>query len=120
MITWTFVGQNISIGSQEKNFERDRIKWAATLGIDPETKIRIINGNFNDTLPSGVADSTLDSSNVSQSTVPVVPKKNRTGKTSQLPPVSNDVDNPGDSTDVLGLSDTGGYFDESSVWVYGE
>ena len=94
MITWTFEGMEISFRSTPENFERDILKMAKANKIDPETKTRIIDGSTNNTLPTDAASSDGDTSDLSQSTLPVDTKKTKTRKseTNELPTVPGDMD----------------------------
>lgn len=120
MITWTFEGMEIAFRSKPENLARDIQKMALANKISPETKTRIIDGNVNNIVSPATASSDGDTSTTPLETVPVVPTKNKGGKTPVLSPVPDDLDDTSNSTDVLGLSDPGSDPDESGVWLYGE
>lgn len=120
MITWTFEGMEITFRSKPENLVRDIQKMALANKISPETKTRIIDGNVNNTVSPTTPSSDGDTSTTPLETIPVVPTKNKSGKTPVVSPVPNDLDNTSPSTDVLGLSVTGSDPDESGVWLYGE
>ena len=115
MITWKFENGTIAFKSQPENLNRDISKMAHANHIDPTTKITIIDGNTNNTLPADVSGGDGYTSITSQPTVSKRAKKTTTPEQEavQLPTVSGDVDNVDPKSDVVEPTDS----DSNSCWA---
>ena len=108
MITWTFEGSNTFYKSKPENHDRDISKMALANKIDPETKIEIIDGDTNHSLPTDAVSSNGDTSTTTQSAISVDTEDNTSAEQEavQLPPVFSDVDNAHIDPELLDLLDT--------------
>ena len=114
MITWKFEQSGIFFKSSPENLDRDILKMAHANSLPADTKIIILDGNTNNTIPADASSSDGDTSTIPQSTVSVGVKKTKTPKhkTDELPTVSSDLDNAtAESDDVASPGD-----DSNSVW----
>lgn len=105
MIKWYFKGHEIFFVSAEENLDRDVLKSAHRLGLDPTHEIIKLDDNRTNA-ESGPTDSTLsngDSSPESFSALQMVPPQTEPAddETSGLRPVSDVLDFPSTSPDVL-------------------
>lgn len=118
MITWKFENGTITFRSSPENLNRDIIKMAHANHIDPTTKITIIDGTTNNTLPANASGGDGNPSVGSEPTVPVGAKKTKTKKhkTDELPTVSGDVDNADIEPDLLDLLDSFGDPEQPGDW----
>jgi hypothetical protein len=115
MITWKFENGTIAFKSQPQNLNRDISKMAHANNIGATTKITIIDGNINNTLPADVSGGDGDTSITPQPTVSKRSKKTATSEQEavQLPTVSGDVDNVNPESDVVEPNNS----DSNSCWA---
>ena len=110
MITWKFNELDITFKSKAPNLFRDFSKMAYANGIGQDAEITIINvnGNTNNTFSTDPASISSDTSNVSQSTIPMGSENISYSKseTTELPSMSSNVDNVDPESNDLELFDT--------------